>query len=78
MTDDTAHRAKLVRMANQISASVPDATHAADQTASHLRMFWAPSMVDELAVAAHEDPAAVTPAVRAALSALRPQSAGMC
>ncbi len=74
MTEGADHRAKLIRMANQISASVPDATRAAEQTANHLRMFWAPTMVDDLASAAQDEPEAVTPAVSAALSVLRPAS----
>jgi hypothetical protein len=58
-------------MANQISANVPDQRRAAEQTAAHLRSFWAPVMIDDLARLAHEQPDLVAPAVREALSALR-------
>ncbi len=76
MTEGVDYGRKLVRMANQISASVPDPGRAAEQTANHLRMFWSPAMVDDLAAAAERDPGRPAPAVLAALSALRPASAG--
>jgi hypothetical protein len=64
--------ARLVRMADQIAASVPVPARAADQTATHLRTFWAPAMIDDLAAVARADSGAVSPAVREALAALRP------
>ena len=75
MTGTAAYRAKLSRMANQIAANVPDPARAADVTANHLRMFWAPAMVDDLAAAMGDDPDALVPAVHAALAALRPDAA---
>ncbi len=65
----------LVRMANQIAANVPDPAHAGEQTAAHLRTFWAPVMIDDLAAIVHGNPAAVTPPVLEALAALRPEGA---
>lgn len=63
---------RLVRMANQIAASVPDPSRADELTAAHLRGFWAPSMIEALAVVATDDPDRVDPAVHAALARLRP------
>jgi hypothetical protein len=65
----------LIRMANQIAANVPDQTRAAEQTAAHLRTFWAPVMIDDLARIAGEQPDLVAPAVREALSSLTPRRA---
>lgn len=65
----------LVKMANQIAANVPDPANAAQQTATHLRTFWAPVMIDDLVAIAHDSPDAVAPAVHEALSALRPEGA---
>jgi hypothetical protein len=62
-------------MANQIAANVPDPSHAAEQTANHLRTFWAPVMIDDLAEIVHANPDAVTPPVHEALAALRPEGA---
>lgn len=62
---------RLVAMANQIAANVPDPARAAEQTAAHLRTFWAPVMIDDLAAIAHDQPDVVAPAVREALSTLR-------
>ena len=61
----------LVRMANQIAANVPDQQRAAEQTAAHLRAFWAPAMIDDLAAHAASHPDDLVPAVHAALSTLR-------
>jgi hypothetical protein len=72
MTGDTARVDRMVRMANQISVSVPDARLAADETAAHLRAFWAPVMIDDLADVARREPERLQPAVRAALALLRP------
>ena len=66
---------RLVTMANQIAANVPDRAHAAEQTAAHLRTFWAPVMIDDLVAIVHDSPDAVVPAVHEALSALRPEGA---
>jgi hypothetical protein len=65
----------LVKMANQIAANVPDPARAAEQTAAHLRTFWAPVMIDDLAEIARGNPSAVTPPVHEALAALRPEGA---
>lgn len=65
----------LVKMANQIAANVPDPARSAAQTATHLRTFWAPVMIDDLVAIVRDSPDAVTPAVREALSALRPEGA---
>lgn len=62
----------LVRMANQISANVPDREAPATQTAAHLASFWTPAMIDNLAQRVEAQPEAVTPGVRAALAILRP------
>lgn len=61
---------RLVTMANQIAANVPDPAHAAEQTAAHLRAFWAPVMIEDLAAIAAQRPESVATAVREALSAL--------
>jgi NADH-dependant formate dehydrogenase delta subunit FdsD len=66
---------RLVTMANQIAANVPDPAHAAEQTAAHLRTFWAPVMIDDLAEIVHANPDAVTPPVHEALAVLRPEGA---
>lgn len=63
--------ARLVRMANQIAASVPDRALVAEQTAAHLKTFWTTSMIATLAQYASEDPEAVEPSVLAALDILR-------
>lgn len=39
---------RLVSMANQIAMSVPDRSQAAQQTAAHLKAFWAPAMIEAL------------------------------
>lgn len=64
----TAH---LVKMANQISASVPDRASVPEQTAAHLKTFWTPSMIAALAAHTRERPDAVEPSVLAALELLR-------
>ena len=66
---------RLVTMANQIAANVPDPARAAEQTAAHLRTFWAPVMIDDLVAIARDSPELVTPAVLQALAALRPVGA---
>ena len=67
--------ASLVKMANQIAASVPDQAMAVDQTAAHLRMFWTPGMIDTLAEHVVDHPDSVTPTVRNAVGLLRPERA---
>jgi hypothetical protein len=57
-------------MANQIAANVPDQTRAAEQTAAHLRSFWAPAMIDDLATVAGKRPDLVVSSVREALASL--------
>jgi hypothetical protein len=61
----------VVRMANQIAANVPDRRAAAQQTAAHIRSFWAPSMIDELLAEAHRYPAELSPVAQSALDILR-------
>jgi hypothetical protein len=63
---------RLVRMANQIATCVPDQQAAGVQTASHLKSFWTPAMIDALAEEAVRDPESISEPVRAALGALRP------
>jgi formate dehydrogenase subunit delta len=65
--------APLVKMANQIAASVPNRTHAGVETAQHIQRFWTPAMIDELAAFARVNPDDVAPDVRQALDALRPE-----
>jgi hypothetical protein len=45
---------RMVVMANQIAANVPDRAHASQQTAAHLTSFWAPSMIAALRAYAYE------------------------
>jgi len=63
---------RLVAMANQIALGVPDRAHVADQVALHLRSFWAPSMINELAAHAVMSPGDLRPEVVEALKNLRP------
>jgi hypothetical protein len=72
MSGDTVRLDRIVRMANQISVSVPDGRQAAEETAAHLRSFWAPVMIADLADVAAREPERLQPAVRAALALLRP------
>lgn len=39
---------RMIDMANQIAMNVPDRDRAAEETAAHLRSFWAPSMLGAL------------------------------
>jgi hypothetical protein len=71
-SSENARTDRIVRMANQIAASVPDPSRAADQTAAHLLTFWAPVMIADLLEAARQEPERVSPTVHAALSTLRP------
>jgi hypothetical protein len=64
---------RLVAMANQIALGVPDRTHVADQVAHHIRSFWAPSMINELATHAAASPGDLQPEVIDALTTLRPK-----
>ncbi len=63
----------LVKMANQIGVSVPDQSAAAAQTAAHLRSFWTPSMIEELARHCVDHPEAASSTVRSALDLLHPE-----
>jgi hypothetical protein len=65
----------LVKMANQIAISVPDQGAAVDQTATHLRSFWTPAMIDTLADYRHQHPDSVNATVGSALDILRPEQA---
>jgi formate dehydrogenase subunit delta len=62
----------LVRMANQIAANV--AHHPFDQSveevASHMRLFWAPTMRVELRTYADADGAGLDPIALAAVRSL--------
>jgi hypothetical protein len=62
----------VVKYANQIALNVPDRAHAAQATATHIRTFWAPSMIEELLVCVAEDPTCVNDIVLAALTELNP------
>jgi formate dehydrogenase subunit delta len=63
--------ARLVQMANQISTNVPDRGRAAELTAEHLRAFWTPAMVDELAAHAADHPDELSSEVLNSLALLR-------
>ena len=63
----------LVKMANQIGMSVPDQSAAATLTAAHLKSFWSPSMIEELARYGVDHPEAVSTTVRSAIDLLRPE-----
>ncbi len=65
----------LVKMANQIAASVPERTRVPTLTAAHLRKFWAPVMIDTLDARVRDEPDAVSADVREALTILRPDGA---
>lgn len=64
---------RLVAMANQIALGVPDRAHAASQLSQHLRSFWAPAMIDQLASHAAASPGDLEPEVIVALETLRPK-----
>jgi formate dehydrogenase subunit delta len=61
----------LIKMANQISANVPDRRAVADQVAAHLRNFWTPLMRRELQAIADDYPDLLVPDVHAALVVVR-------
>jgi hypothetical protein len=63
----------LVKMANQISVSVPNQDLAVEQTVAHLTSFWAPAMIDALARHHAEQPDDVNATVANALAELRPE-----
>lgn len=65
---------RLVTMANQIALGVPDRGHVSEQIVTHLRSFWAPSMIDELAAYAPAHEGELHPEVLDALAVLRPQA----
>jgi len=64
----------LVRMANQIAVNqshLPD-DEAADVVASHLTMFWAPAMRNELVAALDAGDADLNEVARRAVQQLQP------
>lgn len=61
----------LIKMANQIAASVPDQANADQQTAAHLAAFWTPAMIHSLAEHVQANPDDVSSAVRDALTRLQ-------
>jgi formate dehydrogenase major subunit len=63
-------RDRLIAMANQIAASVPDRERAAEETAQHLTAFWPRAMIEELQSSAAQDAGQVSPVTRAALGLL--------
>ena len=65
---------RLVAMANQIARGVPDRRHVTEEVATHLRSFWTPSMIDELADYAPAHEGELEPEVLDALGVLRPQA----
>lgn len=65
---------RLVAMANQIALGVPDRGNVCEQIVTHLRSFWAPSMIDELAAYAPSHEGELRPEVLKALVVLRPQA----
>ncbi len=65
----------LVRMANQIAASVPGRDDVAAETAAHLLRFWTPAMIDLLGGHVRAHPGTVGPDVAEALAILRPGGA---
>lgn len=65
---------RLVAMANQIALGVPDRRQVSERVATHLRRFWAPSMIDELAAYAPCHKGELQPEVIDALAVLRPQA----
>jgi N-acetyl-beta-hexosaminidase len=60
----------LVKMANQIAASVPDRENASVETAQHIQRFWTPAMIRELVAHARQNPTSVVPEVTRALADL--------
>jgi predicted secreted protein len=65
-------QSSVVRMANQIALNVPDRANAAAATATHIRTFWAPSLIEELQAEVDDDPTCVNDIVLAALAAISP------
>lgn len=62
----------VVRMANQIALNVPDRANAAQATATHIRTFWAPSLIEDLQALVAANPTCVNDIVLAALAELNP------
>ncbi len=65
---------KLVRMANQVSAfyaPLPENESAAGTT-SHLRAYWTPKMIDELAAFVDRGGGGLNPTAARAIAGLRP------
>lgn len=61
----------LVKMANQITANVPDRDAVPAQIAVHLRSFWTPQMRVDITAIADDYPEVLDPQVRTALEMLR-------
>ena len=69
MTDDTVMaRHRLVAMANQIAANVPNRDAVAEQVAQHIQQFWTPPMRRELQTLAENEPDTFDVAVLNALA----------
>lgn len=69
MTEDTVMaRHRLVAMANQIAANVPNRDAVAEQVAHHLQQFWTPPMRRELHTLAENEPDTFDVAVLNALA----------
>jgi formate dehydrogenase subunit delta len=69
----TGNIEKLVRMANQIGdfyAAMPE-NEAAEGTAKHLRRFWTPKMIRELAASAEPGQSGLNPTAQRAIEALK-------
>lgn len=62
---------RMVAMANQIAANVPDRAHAPQQTAAHLTSFWAPSMISALRAYAEDHWDDLSPEVHEALAIMK-------
>ena len=65
--------AKLIRMANQIGefhAALPEA-EGIEGTAKHLRLYWTPKMIRELAAVARRGGEGLNPTARRAIESLK-------
>ena len=70
----TGKTEKLVRMANQIGAfyAAMNDPAATSGTASHLRAYWTPKMIEELIAIVDEGRPGLNPTAMHAVEALRP------
>ncbi len=69
MTDNKVMaRHRLVAMANQIAANVPNRDAVAEQVAHHIQQFWTPPMRRELQTIAKNEPDTFDVAVLNALA----------